>query len=161
MYEQITQALDQCANPIKATNKQKSFQTHVGGYGEGDTFIGLTVPQTRSIAKQFQSADTTTLTTLTTLLNSPIHEYRECALYMMADYQYPKSNDQKKQLLFELYTNNLEAVNNWDLVDASAHKIIGRHLLQRNRSPLYKLAQTDHLWKQRMILMKRLLLQKS
>ena len=126
---------------------QRFFKTGVGQYGEGDFFIGIRVPKIRLVCKQFQNL---MLDEIQKLLDSKIHEYRLAALIIM-NTQYSKGNEVYKRLLYELYLKNVyeERINNWDLVDISAHHIIGEYLQSRPRSILFNLAKNENLWQRR------------
>jgi 3-methyladenine DNA glycosylase AlkD len=142
-----------CALREFANNKRgveglyKFFQAFPGGYGEGDEFIGVTVPNQRAVAKKFYQQ--ISLTEVESLLNEPIHEYRLTALFMMVlKYQKSKSQSEKNDIV-DVYLRNIERVNNWDLVDSSAHLILGAHLMNSDRQLLYNFAQSENLWVQR------------
>ncbi len=123
------------------------FQAYPGGYGEGDKFIGVTVPNQRAVSKTYYK--NINLNELEQLLWEPIHEYRLTALFMLIlKYQTSKDESLQKEIV-ELYLKNIERVNNWDLVDSSAHLILGPHLMNGNRQLLYELAKDNNLWVQR------------
>lgn len=121
------------------------FKTGKGQYGEGDKFIGVTVPNLRKIAKFF---DDLTLNELQKLLESKFNEQRLLALIILSN-QYKKASKQEKIALYDFYLSNLQHVNNWNLVDASAHLIIGAHLVDKNRKTLLKLSRSKSLWERR------------
>lgn len=132
----------------KIDNKSNSkifFKTGPGQYAEGDQFIGVSVPNLRIIAKQFKNLP---ITDITTLLTSPFNEERLLALFILVD-QYTKASEEKKEELYQFYLNHLSYVNNWNLVDASAHLIVGAHLLEKDKSLLVRLAQSQNLWERR------------
>lgn len=133
-------------NPEKKAILQRFFKTGEGEYGYGDIFLGLTVPQTRSIAKSFQHIP---LTEVGLLLASPEHECRVCALEILI-FKYKTKDPAERQAIFELYLNHIPYVNNWDLVDLSAPKIIAPHLPPGKRDLLYELAKSDNMWERRM-----------
>lgn len=125
----------------------KFFQVYPGGYGEGDKFIGVTVPNQRLVSKKHYRS--ISLNELEQLLWEPIHEYRLTALFMLV-LKYQKSKDKSLQKeIVELYLKNIERVNNWDLVDSSAHHILGPYLMNKNRQLLYELANSPNFWVQR------------
>jgi 3-methyladenine DNA glycosylase AlkD len=125
----------------------KFFQAFPGGYGEGDEFIGVTVPNQRAVAKKFYKD--ISLAELDFLLNEPIHEYRLTALFMMVlKYQKSKSQIEKDDIV-DIYLKNIDMVNNWDLVDSSAHLILGPHLFKTDTGLLYEFANSTNLWLQR------------
>ena len=121
------------------------FKTEPGSYGAHDKFIGVTVPVLRTIAKQFPALS---LEELTDLISSPINEERLLALFILTA-QYKKSDDLKKETLYQFYLSHLKQVNNWNLVDSSAHLIIGAHLMGKDRSLLITLACSQSLWERR------------
>lgn len=129
------------ANPEKALQLQRFFKTQKGQYGEGDIFLGITVPQQRQIAKKFTHLN---LNQIQKLLNSKIHEQRLIALLILTNNY--KNNPDK---IFNFYLKNTKQINNWDLVDLSAPNIIGTHLLNKDKSILYKLAKSENLWEKR------------
>lgn len=131
----------------KAEFFPRFFNAYPGGYGEGDQFLGIKVPDQRKVAKKYYR--NISLEGVQILLRSPIHEYRLTALLILV-YKFEKAKlDEDKDAIVDLYINNLEYVNNWDLVDASAYKILGAYLEERDRSILYRLARSNHLWSQR------------
>ncbi len=137
----IQKSLRELANPAKAKILQGFFKTGKGQYGEGDIFLGVTVPQSRNIAKKFK---TLTLSEIKSLLTSKIHEERLIAILLLV-HNYP--NNQEK--IYSFYLNNTNQINNWDLVDLSAPNIIGTHLLNKDKSILYTLAKSENLWEKR------------
>lgn len=126
-------------------NKAVFFKTGVGGYAEHDRFIGVTVPILRKIAKQFAALP---LTELQLLFESPINEERLLALVILV-MQYQGSPHDGKITLYNFYISNLKHVNNWNLVDASAHLIIGDHLHNKEKDILLTLAKSDNMWERR------------
>ena len=135
--------LQQLADPIQKKNLQRFFKTAKGEYGEGDVFFGIKVPLQRKVAKKYLELP---LTDLRWLLNSNIHEHRFTALVVLIN-QYNKTSD--KQRIFDFYIQNRTRINNWDLVDISAPKIVGVHLLDNPRKILYQLAKSPELWDRR------------
>ena len=121
------------------------FKTGKGDYGEGDVFAGLKVPTQRKLAREFKDL---ILTDLKVLLNSSVHEERLIALLILVD-RYGKGNEKEKVEIFSFYMKNRKGINNWDLVDLSAPKIVGKHLLNKDRSLLYKFASSKNLWERR------------
>ncbi len=138
-------ALNAYENPNDALFLQKFFKTYDGGYAAGDQFIGLRVPLTRSIAKQYKDLDTTEIEKL---LESPIHEHRLCALVIMVT-QSKRASESHKKVLYDLYLKRTDRINNWDLVDVSCHDIVGGYLQNKSRQPLYKLAKSKNMWERR------------
>ena len=127
------------------------FKTKKGEYGYGDKFIGITVPLQRKIAKKFYRD--IPMNDVVSLVNNEIHEYRLTALLVMV-YKYENSSDEdEKTGIVRAYLDNLSKVNNWDLVDSSAPKLLGPYLLNREKTLLYKFAESNDLWKQRIAVM--------
>lgn len=132
-------------NKEKAQHLMKFFKTKKGQYGYGDMFLGICVPNNRVIAKKYY--DKVTLDYLQNMLNDPYHEIRLCALLMMV-LIYEKTD--KKEDILNLYVKNTHRINNWDLVDLSAPKIIGANYIEtKNPKIINKLAKSNHLWSQR------------
>jgi len=118
------------------------FKTGKGEYGEGDRFLGITVPKTREIARRYKDLN---LKDLQKLLESKIHEHRLCAL-MILRMRYEKS---KSEDMVNFYLKNTKNINNWDLVDLSCSYIIGDWLKDKDRGLLYRLAKSKSLWERR------------
>ncbi len=137
------------ASPQRAAISQKFFKTGPGQYGEGDVFIGITMPELRALTKQHRDAD---LSTIRTLLPSKYHEVRMFALLLLIHF-YQKANDAGKQSAYTLYLDNTAHINNWDLVDVSAPHIVGRHLEHRPREVLLQLARSSSLWERRIAIL--------
>lgn len=143
----VKEALEAYVSPSDAEFLPRFFKTGKGEYGEGDQFIGVRVPQTRAVCKQFA---TLPLPEVQKLFDSPIHEHRLAAGFIL-NYQYPKSSDRKS--IYELYLSNVLSgrVNNWDIVDTTAPGVLGRYLWDTNadRTILYTLAHSKNLWQKR------------
>lgn len=133
------------ANPGKAAFLQRFFKTGPGQYAEGDVFLGLVVPLTRSIAKANKQ---TPLAELQKLIESPYHEARLCALLIVME-QFKKARPEEQKKLYEFYLANTMRINNWDLVDVTCPHVVGAYLLDKDRTPLYTLARSRNLWDQR------------
>jgi 3-methyladenine DNA glycosylase AlkD len=121
------------------------FKTGKGQYGEGDEFIGISMPQQREVIKGFKDLS---LVEISEMLKSPIHEFRMSGLLILVG-QFNKAKSEKRREIYEFYLYNIEKINNWDLVDCSCRDIVGAYLFDKDRSKLYELAATDHLWSQR------------
>lgn len=145
MLDELRKDLKKVANPKKAKALQKFFQTHEGGYGEGDLFLGPTVPQLRVIARKFK---TLPLPEVQSLLNSKWHEERMISLFILAD-QFEKGDEKTQEKIFNLYLKNTKYINNWDLVDCSAPQIVGGYLVDRPKDILLKLTSSKLLWDRR------------
>lgn len=133
-------------NPGKAKISQRFFKTGKSEYAEGDIFLGLTVPQVRKIAVKYSHLP---LSDIRKLLVSKIHEERQAALFVLID-KFQKGDDMARRDIFNLYCTLAEYVNNWDLVDCSAHKIVGAYLWQdSDRKLLTVFAKDKNLWRRR------------
>src|SRR3972149_7931576 len=137
------------ANPEQAKTLLRFFKTGKGEYGEGDKFLGIKVPVSRKIAKQFKDLS---FEEIQELLNSKIHEERLIALFILTE-QYRKGNGEHKKVIYNFYLRNAKRVNNWDLVDLSAEKIIGAYLLDKDKRILFKLAKSKNLWERGIAIM--------
>ncbi|PKN79624.1 MAG: DNA alkylation repair protein [Candidatus Cloacimonetes bacterium HGW-Cloacimonetes-1] len=143
----IKAALAEQANPRSASSKQQFFKAFPGGYGGEDTFLSISVPDQRKISRSFYA--TADLNDLAALLCTRIHEYRLTALMtLVLKYQKTKLLSEKA-LYAEFYLQYLDHVDNWDLVDSSAHLILGDYLLDRDPRKLYQLAASPNMWHQR------------
>ncbi len=121
------------------------FKTGEGQYAQGDQFIGITVPNLRKVAKNFMDLS---VEDVEVLLHSKINEERFLALIILVE-NYNNADEYDKEKLYQFYLKNLQYVNNWNLVDASAHLIIGAHLWDKDRQYLLELAQSEVLWDRR------------
>ena len=143
MFEEIKKELDKLANKDKAKILSGFFKTAKGDYGEGDIFLGINVPVLRYVSKKFKEAE---LGHISNLLDSPIHEHRMIGLFILIELYH--ASDDKKEIV-EFYLSKTKRINNWDLVDLSADKILGNYLLDKDRTILYKLVKSDNLWERR------------
>ncbi len=139
---QVKEELKSLENPEQAKVLQGFFKTGPGQYGEGDIFLGIKVPVQRKLAKKFKGLK---LNEIQELLDSKIHEHRLVGLLILVD-KYEKS---KNKEIVDFYLSNTRNINNWDLVDLTAHKILGGYLLDKDRSILYDLAKSSELWEKR------------
>lgn len=133
----------------KAEILQRFFKTGKGGYGEGDVFLGVTVPEMREMSKKYSRLRPKDIEKL---LQSKIHEERLAALLILV-HNFEKGGKKDKQKIFNFYLKNTKYVNNWDLVDLSADKIVGVYLIDKPRSMLYRLAKSKNLWERRIAVM--------
>lgn len=149
--EQLFNDLSLLSNPEKALFLPKFFKTGKGEYGEGDQFLGVTVPDQRKIAKKYWKEIEGK--ELGVLITSPFHEVRLTTLFMLVNkFEKSKTPLEKKQWV-DFYLKNKQYVNNWDLVDSSAHLIMGSWLFDKDRTILYELANSGNLWDQRIAIM--------
>jgi len=141
----ITDDLQNLANPKKAKQLSRYFKTGRGEYGEGDVFLGLQVPDTRKIAKGYTDLN---FKELEKLLANEIHEYRLAALLILVE-KFKRADEKGKGEIYEFYLKNTDGIDNWDLVDLSAHEIVGKYLLDKKPDVLYELAQSKNMWERR------------
>ena len=146
---QVVKEIQALSNRGRAHDLQKFFQTAPGQYGEGDVFLGLTVPQVRTVAKEYKAIS---LNEIDLLIRSKFHEVRLCGLVILT-LQYKAAKERKtKKKLFDLYMKAMTDayINNWDLVDVTA-PIIGEYLIDSDDPYvlLYKLAKSKSLWQRR------------
>jgi 3-methyladenine DNA glycosylase AlkD len=149
MKDVLQKKLRELADAEDAHFLQRFFKTGKGEYGEGDVFIGVRVPQIRKLAKRYPDVS---LGDLQGLLGSRIHEERLLALIMLI-HRFQKVDSAGQKACYEFYLKNIQNINNWDLVDISAEKIMGAYLFSRSRKPLETLLKSDNLWKRRMAIM--------
>lgn len=146
-HEIIKDELFKLGNSKNIELLMKFFKSFKDGYGEGDLFIGINVPDQRKIAKKYFKEISLNETEL--LLCDVYHECRLTALLILV-YKYQKlNNDNEKKEIVDLYLKNTEFINNWDLVDTSADKILGAYLFDKDKSVLHKLSRSKSLWEQR------------
>lgn len=149
--KEIKEELSKYIEEDKAEYFPRFFKTGPGEYGEGDKFIGVRVPFQRKVAKKYYKY--ISLEELEILLKDPIHEYRLTALIILVNKFNKAKTEELRKSIVEFYLKNIDYVNNWDLVDSSADKILGEYLLDKEKDILYEFAETDHLWKQRISIM--------
>jgi 3-methyladenine DNA glycosylase AlkD len=142
----VRRALRAQAHPDRVAGVTRFFKCGPGEYGEGDTFIGVTVPAQRTIARGFRKLP---LPEVDQLLTSRIHEERSTALLILVDQFNRAADDRVRGPIFRLYMSRLRFINNWDLVDTSAGAIVGGWLADRPRDLLDRLARSKDLWSRR------------
>ena len=145
MAKRIKAALSKLARKEKAEILSRFFKTGKGQYGEGDHFLGVTVPEQRRIARKHPGLPPGDVDNL---LASRTHEHRLVALLILIE-KYKKADERTKKDLVAFYLDRTGRINNWDLVDLSAAKIPGDSLCERDKSILYRLAASDNLWERR------------
>jgi 3-methyladenine DNA glycosylase AlkD len=143
--DKIRDELRQAAEPDRVPGARRALRVDRGGYGEGDTVIGVSVPNARAIAGR--SADLP-IESVLWLLPSPIHEERLVALLLLVR-RFETADDELRERIFQAYLANTAHVDNWDLVDTSAPAIVGSYLLDRPREPLRRLARSTSVWERR------------
>jgi 3-methyladenine DNA glycosylase AlkD len=149
LVDDIQAELDGLADPQAAAFAQRFFKTGPGQYGEGDIFRGIRVPVLRRLAKKYKDLS---LPNVERLLNSPFHEDRLVALFVLVSI-HSKGDERTRREAYSLYLNNTRWINNWDLVDSSAEHIVGPHLGDGNREMLVELARSNHWWERRIAVM--------
>ena len=149
MSQNIKKDLEKLADPKRAKVSQGFFKTGKGHYGEGDIFLGITVPVQREVANKYLGLS---LSEIKELLTSKIHEHRLISLIILTE-KFSKADEKEKKEIFDFYLKNAKNVNNWDLVDSSADRIIGRHFFEnnqfKNNQTLTRLAKSENLWEKR------------
>ncbi len=146
---EISRALKALGDPTIAEHSQRFFKTGKNEYGEGDRFLGIRVPILRAKVKKLK---TLSVETALELLLSPFHEIRLFALLLMVE-KFRKGTGKEKATIYKAYLANTHRVNNWDLVDSSAHLIVGPWLEDRSRKVLCRLAKSRGLWERRIAIM--------
>ena len=147
LYPVLTKELKSLANKDKAVIMQRFFKTGIGEYGEGDKFLGVTVPQQRNLVKKYYKDATQEL--ILKLMYSKIHEERLTGILILVE-KFKKAITKNEQANWaKLYIKNAHQINNWDLVDSSAHLILGKWLEDQDKKILYQFVNADSLWKNR------------
>lgn len=147
--EEITAYLHSLADADKAAHALRYFKAEPGGYGYGDQFLGIRVPEVRQAVRKFPDA---TPQTAAALLKSGYHEIRLYALLLLVA-RFNKSDAAGQEKIYHLYLRHTRHINNWDLVDTSAPYIVGGWLHNKDKTILYQLAQSKSLWERRIAVM--------
>jgi 3-methyladenine DNA glycosylase AlkD len=142
---EIKNKLQSLANPERANRAQRYFKTAPGQYASGDIFLGIRAPQLRQLAKEYKTIE---VTEAEELLKSQFHEQRSLALLILV-LIFAKANENVRQQIYDLYLSNTNFINNWDLVDCSAEHIVGKFLVDKDKTILSQLAQSNDLWERR------------
>lgn len=143
--DQILSELKEYVDEEKKIVLPRFFKTGKGQYGEGDKFLGITVPNIRLVAKQNVKTD---FDTIKEMISSEWHEVRMCALLIMVQ-RFPKADEETRKAMYDFYLQSTSRINNWDLVDLTAPTIVGKYLFDKNKDILYQLADSDLLWDNR------------
>jgi 3-methyladenine DNA glycosylase AlkD len=146
---QVRRDIRKASNRERAAVSRTFFKTGAGEYGEGDRFLGASVPDLRKLSIKYQDAAPRIATSL---LASPWHEERLLALLILVR-QYGRGDAQTRHAIYRLYLSNTRYINNWDLVDSSADRIVGAHLHDGDRAPLRKLALSKSVWERRIAML--------
>jgi 3-methyladenine DNA glycosylase AlkD len=149
---ELVQRMESAADPETARTLARYFQVRPGGYGEGDSFLGVKLSELRPIAAPY-AVEPFDPTRWVSLLRSPVHEHRLISLVVMSERArrntVRRGDPAELELVYRTYLDNTAHVNNWDLVDVSCKPIVGGHLQHRDRAPLYVLARSESLWERR------------
>jgi len=152
MHQKIIADLNRLADKNKAKILAGFFKTGKGEYGEGDRFIGVNVPNQRKIAKQY--CKQIKYSDLIKLLSSPVHEHRLTGVLILIE-KYQKAESQEKDIVYKLYLDQAKKkkINNWDLIDLSAPKLVGNYLFDKDRQILYNMAKSENVWERRIAIL--------
>ncbi len=145
MLSRLQRQLRNLANTAVAEQSLRFFKTGKGEYGEGDKFLGVRVPTIRAIAKEHKDLP---IADILHVLTSPYHEERLLALILLVN-RFEKSGQEDRRSIYKLYLENTAYINGWDLVDSSAHQIVGGYLFNKNRRKLLSLSKSLSLWERR------------
>ncbi len=147
MVNQIKKEALANSEPERIELYEKYFRCYPGGYGEGDTFAGIRNPPLRRLAKKHKNIS---IDDCFTMLCDKIHEIRLLALFILElKFKSKKTSELEKKEIAERYLLSLKYINNWDLVDLSAHHILGCWLYQKDATVLFDLANSNNLWRNR------------
>jgi 3-methyladenine DNA glycosylase AlkD len=148
LHNQILEALQFLSSPEKKEFLPYFFKTGKGEYAEGDQFIGVVVPDSRKLVKEYwQKAE---LSDVQEILKSEFHEMRLVALLILVN-KFEKSKDKNEQKkLVDFYLKNTKYINNWDLVDLSCYKLLGRYCFENQKDDILReLSNSDNMWEKR------------
>jgi len=143
--DHIRKEIESLSNPEKAKILQRFFKTGPGEYGDGDLFLGIQMPYIRQLVKLNNK---TPLSEIQALITDPVHEVRMAGALLLVEC-FKRSDQSGKKDCFDFYIAHAKKINNWDLVDLTCHHIVGAWLWDKDRTPLYQLAQSQNLWEQR------------
>lgn len=152
--KEFKQLLISHSDAEKAKILQRFFKTQEGEYGYGDKFLGVKVPQIRLLVKE---NPITELSEIQKLLQDEIHECRSAALiHLERLFSNSKRNEKLQKTIFDFYLKHTKYINNWDLVDISAPKIVGKYLFDKSKQQLFDLATNGDLWQKRIAIISTL-----
>lgn len=146
----VRKALALRADSGRIETSKRFFKTDKGEYGEGDQFLGVSVPEQREVVREFRGLS---LSEIRKLLRSKVHEERLTALLLMVDLYRRQKDEKAREAIVRAYLADLKWVNNWDLVDSSAPQILGDWLLTRDRSLLYRQIESKRLFTRRVAIL--------
>jgi len=144
----LQQLLREHATTTRKVRSESFFKMAPGEYGHGDQFIGVKMGDVRSIAQKYKDLS---LEVLTRIVMSPVHEDRMCALIIAVNRMKKEKDPEQRFAIVQWYLDNKAWVNNWDLVDVSAHYILGSYVLEypEKRKILDTLVASDRMWDRR------------
>lgn len=145
MVNKAKKELKKYSSAEQAAVLQRFFKTGPGEYGEGDTFIGVKVPDIRKTAAAFSSLN---FSELQQLIKSPVHEERLLSLIIL-NRQFAKADEKLRDRIVKFYLKNRRFINNWDLVDLSAPYLLGPYLFDKDKNLLFDFAKNGDLWEKR------------
>ena len=151
-FTKLKQDLKALGNKEKAKHSERFFKTGKGEYGEGDKFLGITVPEQRKVVKKYFKD--LSIKDTEKLLQSKIHEHRLTAVLILVT-KFQKLDEKGKKEIIDMYLRNTKYLNNWDIIDSSAHKILGEYYMDHpeEKPLLYKFAKSKDLWEKRIAIM--------
>ena len=149
IIKSIYKELEELSNKKIASHSYQFFKAYPGGYGEGDKFLGIRVPILRGISKKYR---TITLEDIEKLIISEYHEIRLLSLFILV-LHFKKAKEDEQKTICDFYLRHTEYINNWDLVDSSAHYILGPYLIDKDKQVLYQMAKSTLLWDRRIGMM--------
>jgi len=145
----IEREIKKHADPKRAKSSLWFFKTRKGEYGEGDVFLGINNPTARKIAKEFSSL---AINDLSKVIKSKFHEERLIALLILVS-KFQKTDEENRRKIYNFYLKHTRYINNWDLVDLSAYKIVGAYLEDKDKKILYELAKSKSIWERRIAIL--------
>ena len=141
-----SEEIRELANEEIAKHSLRFFKTDKGQYGYGDIFLGVRAPKIRLIANKHIDIS---IADMKTLIQSKYHEERFLGLIILVN-KYSKTKDKKnRNQLYKIYVSSFKHINNWDLVDVTCPHVTGKHLMDKDRTILYKWAKSEDLWTKR------------
>ncbi len=147
---EILSKMEKYVDPEKKVKLPRFFKTGPGEYGEGDKFLGVTVTNLRKLMRDYKNLS---LADLEPLITNEYHEFRMFAVIILIHQFEKKTNVSRRDELYDFYMNHLKWINNWDLVDISAPKILGQYILNQDTQILTELANSGNLWKERIAIL--------
>ncbi|HMO52714.1 MAG TPA: DNA alkylation repair protein [Kiritimatiellia bacterium] len=142
-------ALRALADPRRAEGLHRFFKTGPGEYAEGDVFLGVPVPVVRKLVRTYENL---AYADIQKLLRTVVHEQRLLALLIVVR-RYQRGDERERAALYRLYTRHFRWINNWDLIDVTAEHVVGAHLFERDRAPLFRWAAARSVWPRRIAVM--------